>query len=122
MALPATVRDLLARKVGVPVTARTSPVGVAVAPGNRVLKQDPTRIFFLVVNTGAVPVFLQPAVGTAPQGGSNGVRLEANGGAATTWWEEDGEVTAYEWNGVASAAGGVVFVMEVVIDRGGETL
>src|SRR2546428_127396 len=28
MALPATVRDLLARKVGVPVTARTSPVGV----------------------------------------------------------------------------------------------
>ncbi len=92
-----TVRDLLVALRGVTYTPRSNPVVVAGLTDTIVLKNNPARIAWLIVNFGPIDCFLLPL--TAPVSGS-GVRLAANGGAVSAEWTEDGELVAYEWHSV----------------------
>ncbi len=110
-----TVRTLLEERLGVAVTARrnraTSSVGTT---AGQVLRQDPSRIAFLFVNLGAFDVLITP-LGAAAS--TNGVRLGANGGSASAQWDEDGEVVAWEWNGIAIGGASAVLILEFLVER-----
>ncbi len=112
-----SVRDLLELRLGVPVSARDSTPTAQVTVG-QVLKQDAARVFWMVINLGAFVVFIAPATGSGGPSATRGIRLEANGGTATAWWEEDGELTAWEWQSLAVGGASSLFVIEVVIDQG----
>ena len=108
-----TIRDLLEARLGTrftPFTNRVvSSVGTSVI---QVLRQDPSRVGFVIVNLSANVIFLTP-IGTPSS--SLGIRLGPSGGSVTTWWEEDGESIAWEWRGVADAAASAIYTLEYVI-------
>ncbi len=110
-----SVRDFLQARVGAGLTSRPSNPSVGTTT-TQLLKQVPARVAFLVVNLGAFVVFIAPQVAGAPSS-LNGVRLEANGGSATAQWDEDGEVTAWEWQAIAIGGASTVFILETVIER-----
>ncbi len=93
-----TIRDLLTALRGVAVTPRTATVVVLGLTDTVILKNNPSRIAWLIVNFGLIDAFIQPL--TVPVGGS-GIRVAANGGAVTAQFDEDGEVVAYEWHSVS---------------------
>src|SRR6267378_1336976 len=104
------IRDLLQNRLGVPTTPVHSGVLLLGTAQQSVLKNDPSRVSFIMVNTGAVPAFVLPAGGN-PLIGNNGIRIEANGGALVTKWEDDGEMVAYEWFGFS--VGGIALLVIV---------
>jgi hypothetical protein len=113
---PTSVRELLDAKYGVPLTTEenneVSSVGVAAV---RLVRQNPKRVGFLVVNLSLNNMYIRPARAASS---SAGVRLDANGGNASVWFEQDGEVTGWEWFVVADGAASPVLVLETIITPG----
>jgi len=109
-----TVRDLIARLRGTAQTPRINRDATqATAVSAVILKNDPSRIFWLVVNLGTFDVFLAPD-GSASA--TRGVRLAASGGAATAQWDEDGEVVAHEWQAAGNGGTSALFILENLIE------
>ncbi len=109
-----TIRDLIEALRGTAQTPRINRDATqATATSAIILKNDPSRVFFLVVNLGAFDVFLAP-LGAASA--TRGVRLSASGGAATAQWDEDGEVTANEWHALGNGGTSALFILESLIE------
>jgi len=110
-----TVRDVIKDRVGttyVPTfNAPTATVGTTAAV---LLTQNPSRVAFQIVNLGAFDIFVTP---NGVPSATRGIRIAANGGTATAFWEEDGETTAWEWAAVAIGGASAVFVQEILIAR-----
>jgi len=108
-----TVRDYLLARLGVPTTPRASPVGsvlgLAVA---QILRQDPRRVGFIFINLSPNQIFISP-IG-APSA-ANGIRVGPNGGSVHVLALEDGEMTAWEWAGMADLAGSNYFILEILL-------
>jgi hypothetical protein len=108
-----SVRDFLSSRLGVNVETRGSTAGSTIgATAAQVLKQDGRRIGFLFVNLSAVDMWVTP-VGVPSS--TNGIYVGPNGGNISLLSLEDGEVTAWEWLGVAAAAGASYFTLEALI-------
>jgi len=110
-----TIRDLLNVRFGVPFTPAfqrsADVIGTAV---QLVLKQDPSRIAFTIVNVGANDV------GIIPRGQPTGQKsfiVAANGGVLSGQWDEDGEVISQEWRGFANGAPSSCLIMETLIEK-----
>ncbi len=116
----ANVRDLLDKRLGVPVWTRgNSPsvpnVGTTAAV---LIKQDAARIGFIAVNLGSNPCFLVPdGIGSSPAAGI-GLKLEPQGGNVALLWEEDGEMVAWAWQAAVLVGSTLVLVLEILIDQG----
>ena len=110
-----TVRDLLDALYGVVITPRFQRESntAQLVPG-RILKQDPSRIAFIIVNVGANDVGLTPLGQPAPV---RSFILAANGGTFSAEWREDGEIVSQEWNAFAVGAPSAVLVVETLIER-----
>jgi len=95
-----TVRDLLVALRGVAYTPRISTVVVAGTNDTIILKNDPSRVAWVIVNAGPIDCAILPV--TAPQFGATatGIRVAASGGAVSAQFDEDGEIVAYEWHSV----------------------
>ncbi len=95
-----TVRDLLVALRGVVYTPRISTVVVLGTNDTIILKNDPSRVAFVIVNAGPIDCAILPLVApnTTPNG--TGIRLSNSGGAVSAQFDEDGEVVAYEWHSV----------------------
>jgi len=117
MADKLTIRDLLRNRLGVPTTPVHSGFLLLGTGQQTVLKGDPSRVSFIMVNTGAFPAFVLPAGGN-PLTGTNGIRIEANGGALVTKWEDDGEMVAYEWFGFSVGGIALLVIVSNVIAAG----
>lgn len=76
-----------------------------------VLRNDPRRVAATIINLGAVAVYLSP---TNDVSSTKGIRLAPNGGQLTLNWEEDFDVVAWEWFGIADAAATSVYTLEVL--------
>lgn len=111
--MPKTVADLLLDRRGVrtsPFTNRSlASVGVAAV---QLLRQDPNRSSFLVVNLSVNDMYCGPF---ADVGATKGIRLTPNGGNLAVFWEEDGMVVIREWFVLATGAASALLVIEDVI-------
>jgi|SRR5882672_1214534 len=112
-----TVRDLLRDLLGVPTSPIVLQVGGAPNTAFSVLRNDPSRVSFLMVNTGPSPVFVVPQAAGQPSS-LNGVRIEPNGGALSVMWRDDGEVTGWEWLGISLGTPGTMLTVSNVIIPG----
>jgi len=109
-----TIRDLIRELRGTAQTPRINRDAIqATAVSGVILKNDPSRVFWLVVNLGAFDVFLAPDGAASP---TRGIRLTASGGAATAQWDEDGEVTAHEWQALGNGGTSALFILENLIE------
>jgi len=115
---PLNVRDLLLRRLGVPVTMRRSPQATSVSnTSTEVARGNPARVGLQLINSGTFVVNVFPLRAlVAPFG----FRLEPNGGALLLNWEQDGEIVAWPWAGIAVGGVSDVLAVEEIIDSGPE--
>ena len=96
-----SIRDLIAAELGV-ATLRIgdNPLNVDVDIADKIiLKADPMRYAFVLVNVGGNNIFLTPrraVVGTA------GILVGASGGLISFSWRDDLILPAVEWHAVAA--------------------
>ena len=116
------VRDLLTNRLGVPTRPRlTLPVITAAPLVATALKQDAARVAILFVNVSGFQIFLTPQDGFFPPSANFGIKIEPNGGAVSVLWDEDGEVTAWEWRAAGNGGAGLLYIVETIIDEGRQT-
>ena len=104
-------REVSLKRFGFPTRAVENPVIAAVETSvTEVLKNNPDRVFWLVVNlsVNTIYVALSEDVDT-----TKGIRLDPNGGYASMCAEEDGEAVAYAVYAKATAAGSAIYVLEI---------
>ena len=106
------LRDLIDARFGTKTETRINPgassIGVAALV---ILPNNPKRLSAIINNLGAAAVYIKPAPDVSA---SSGVRLAPNGGQATLIWDEDFELTGYEWWAIADAPATAVLTLEVV--------
>jgi len=111
-----TVREVIERLRGVATTPRINRDATqAAATSGVVLKQDPSRVSFLIVNLGSFDVFLAP-LGAASL--TRGMRIPASGGSVSAQFDEDGEVVGNEWQAIGNGGVSALFILENVIEPG----
>jgi len=108
--MPSAVETIIAKEVAGPFTTRESVVTVAAAP-TQILRQDPERVGWVLINTGAVRCFLgfresSPSAETLP--------LQADGGGASANIREDFVLPTFPMFGVVLAGTSTVYVIEIV--------
>jgi len=93
------VYDLIARKLKAYTTSEVNPVTSSVGTSvTQILREDPARIAVIIINLGAYPLY----VGFDPEvSASRGIRVPANGGHFTMFWEEDFDLVANAMWGIA---------------------
>jgi hypothetical protein len=110
------VRDYVRARLGVPTETRASAAGAVMGvAAARILPQDPARIVFTLINLSANEIFITPVGVPAAL---YGIRLGPNGGTVTVSADEDGEVVAWEWLGIATAINSNYLALETLIGRG----
>ncbi|HKC82550.1 MAG TPA: hypothetical protein VKD46_00980 [bacterium] len=110
-----TIRDLLNQQYGVVIAPRfqrdADIIGTVV---QLVLRQDPSRIAFIIVNTGTFDVGIIP-VGQPT--GQKSFIVAANGGTLSGTWRDDGELINREWRGFANGGASSCLILETVIEH-----
>lgn len=91
-------------------TSRESVIAVPLTP-IIIFKNNPERIGWVLVNTGNIQITIQ--LGREVVAGK-GVIAPAQGDTITTTYIEDAQVPTREWSAVASAAGGEIFIIEMI--------
>ena len=104
-------REFTLKRFGFPTRAVENPVVAEVGTtAAEILKNNPDRVFFLVVNLSANTVY----VGLASDvGATKGIQLDANGGFVSFSVEEDGEAVAYQIFAIATGAASAIYVLEI---------
>lgn len=102
----------IAKDIGIETEPRVNPdvssVGVAVV---RILPNNPNRFGFVIINLGAVAIYIRPDFAVSV---TAGIRLAPNGGSFSATWRDDFNLTGWDWYAIAEAAGTEIFVLEVV--------
>lgn len=88
----------------------TSPK-TATTTATQILKNNPNRVFVLLINTGANDVLI--GIGTN-NFSTFGILLAANYGTFSMQWEEDGELVGYDIWGSAVANTSLIRRIEVI--------
>ena len=104
-------REFTLKRFGFPTRAVENPVTAELkTSAEPVLKNNPDRVFWLIINLGANVGFVALSSDVGP---TKGVRLDTYGGWASMSVEEDGEAVAYEVHGVAPAGTSEIYVLEI---------
>lgn len=104
--------DLIAARFGVRTEAALNRSGATVGVvAASILRNDPRRLGALIVNLSTAAVYVSPSRGVSA---TAGVRLAPSGGTFGLDWEDDFDLTGYEWHAVADAAASAVLVIEVL--------
>ncbi len=114
---PSTVRDLIVARLGVPVAPvfnrTTSQISLTLGT---ILKQDPTRVAFIISMGGFFDAFVGPTRFFAPQNFS--FRIPGLNGVMIATWDEDGEIVAEEWSGQSVGGSSLALITEYLIVPG----
>lgn len=98
-------------KLGFKTRPIVNPVAATIGlTAAQVLRNNPDRIFWLVVNLGAGDVYLDL---TSEVANTRGMYLSAGGGYASMQADVDGEAVSYEIYGIATIAANAVYVFEI---------
>src|SRR5882672_11267255 len=110
-----TIRDLVQREYGVVIAPRFQRNADVIGPTVQlVLKQDPSRIAFTIVNVGTFDL------GIRPSGQPTGIKsfiVGANGGVLSGDWREDGELISQEWTGCGNGGTTSAPIIETLIEK-----
>ncbi len=112
---PSTIRDLVVQRLGVPVAAFFNRLGntFVAAPVVDVMKQDPTRVAFVLTNVSPFDFVIGPTrFGVTV---TQGIKVTAFGGTAVADWTEDGEVIAEEWSILGIGGAGNYYLLEFLL-------
>jgi len=116
-ALVQTIYDLIERKLGVRVYERVNPVTSSVGTSvTEILRENASRIAIVLINLGAYPLFV---AFDREVSATRGVRVAANGGFFTMFWEEDFTLPARALYGIAPDGAVNIYVVELIIYKGG---
>ena len=107
-ALSRLVRERFGANVAPEVNRALSTIGIT---AGRLWPQDPERLAALVVNLSVNTIFVGPfnTVST-----TRGIRINPSGGQMMLLWDEDFDLTGYEWFAVADAAASALLTVEWV--------
>ena len=109
--------DLLMERFKVKTRAVENPAGITHlgVTAEIVLANNPNRLAFTIINLSANVVYVSLTSDvSATVGAEQGIRLDANGGSFTCIWDEDFQMTAWAWWGIATAHPSQIYVLEVV--------
>ena len=113
-----SAHELVAERFGVRARVLENPAATSVGTSSVVVaRRNPNRYVAVFMNIGATNIFLRPnraATVTA------GVRLAANGGSLSMDVETDFILPAQEWNAIGDSGGGVLFILFIEGEPGGE--
>jgi len=106
------LKDLLQRQFGVrtrPILNRlVTTVGTTVA---MILPVDSNRLAFVLVNLSAVPVYVLPAPDVSS---IKAILLAAGGGSLIVIFDQDFDLTGWEWYGLSSSGTVNILTLEIV--------
>jgi len=104
-------REFTLKRFGFPTRPVENPVVAAVGTtAAEILRNNPDRVFWLVVNLSANVVY----VGfSGDVSSTKGIRLDAYGGWTSSSVEEDGEAVTYPVFGIATGAASAIYVLEI---------
>lgn len=88
------------------INSVTSSVDIAVT---NILKNNPNRLSFLIVNLGANSVYIAPDNIVSS---SHGIYVAPNGGSVILQWDRDFELVAQEWWATAGADDNAILTLE----------
>lgn len=104
--------DMLKANFGVSTTYNINPiVGQVLTSVTKILSYNPNRLGLVIVNNGAVSIYISP-VNIVTVG--SGLILVPGGGSITFKWDVDFELVSLEYFGIADGAASNIFIMEVV--------
>lgn len=104
-------REVSEKRFGFPTRALENPVVSSVGTSAiEILRNNPDRVFWLVVNLSANTVYVALSEDVSA---TKGIRLDANGGFASFSAEEDGEAVAYAVHAIATGAASNIYVLEI---------
>lgn len=107
-----TLYDMLKANFGISTSYNINPLVTQVQTTlTKLLSYNPNRVGLVIVNNGAVSIYISP-LNTVTVG--QGVILVAGGGSVTFVWEHDFELVTLEYFGMADGAAANIFIMEVV--------
>ena len=75
------------------------------------LRANPSRYGFIIVNLGANPVFIRP---NAPASSTVGIRIDPNGGSAAFSMDEDFSLPAMQWQAITSGGDSAIFLISII--------
>jgi len=107
------VVDISEKLFGVKTTYRINPlVAVLGTVTTRILRLNPKRMAFVLVNLSIRPIYISPNNDVSA---TNGIILTPNGGAMTVKFNEDIELQTLEWYGVGPVNNLAIFLIETYI-------
>lgn len=108
----ANLADLIDARFGVKTEAADNRSGTTLGTSAAtILRNDPRRLAATIINLSAVAMYVAPSRDVSA---TNGIRLAPGGGQLTLIWDEDFDVTGYEWFGIADAAASAVYTLETL--------
>lgn len=103
--------EVSVKRFGFPTRLIENPVTDAIGlTAEPVLRQNPDRVFWLIVNLSVNVVYLAFDQDVGP---TKGIWLDANGGWASMAVDEDGEAVGYGVYGVATGADSAIYVIAI---------
>ena len=107
--------EVLAAKLGRDTRAEDNPLNSVIGTSVlQILRNNPDRLGFSVVNLSANTVFIGPFPDVSS---TKGFFLAANGGSISLSPETDFSVIAYEWSAIADAVSSQIFVQEEIAEK-----
>ena len=105
-----TLADLVSERLGTRAAAVENESGTTSVGTSAVvlLPLNPNRVAAIVINLSANTLYGAPK--SVPSA-TNGIPVASNGGVMTLLWEEDFELTGYEWRFVATGVSSAVYVL-----------
>jgi len=104
-------REFSLKRFGFPTRPVENPVVAEVSTtAAEILRNNPDRVFWIVVNLSANVVYVGLSGGVSA---TKGIRLDANGGFTSSSVEEDGEAVAYQVFAIATGAASAIYVLEI---------
>ena len=106
------LKDLLERQYGVKTDTIINPLVVQVETTvTQLLKPNPNRLAWTLINLGANPVYaaFTPDVAT-----TKGIYCSATGGVVGLLWSEDFELVCYPVWAIVESAAAAIYLVEVV--------
>lgn len=104
-------REFSEKRFGFPTRAVENPVVAAVGVTVvKILRNNPDRVFWIVVNLSANVVYVALSEDVSA---TKGIRLDANGGFTSMSVEEDGEAVAYDVYALATGAASAIYVLAI---------
>lgn len=112
-----SVHELLAERFGVVTTDRdNSELSQVGATAIRVLRSDPQRLGFTIINLSVNALHVGPFENVSA---TRGISVVPSGGSLSLVYDEDFALVAREWFAVAGGAGSDVLIIENIIEPDG---